>query len=125
MNQQKSKHFNDHLRERTMKMTLDVRDVIRKAKITYLDNFIANQLLRSSTSVAANYRAANRGRSDAEFYSKICIVVEEADETYFWLEYLIRVKILKADELKSLLDEVDQLIRIFVCIKNKMKTKLN
>jgi len=47
-----------------------------------------NQIIRSSSSVAANFRAATRARSDAAFYAKICIVVEECDETLFWLDYL-------------------------------------
>ena len=50
---------------------------------------IYKQLIRSSTSVAANFHAAIRARSQAEYYSKICIVVEECDETYFWLDWLM------------------------------------
>ncbi len=56
-------------------------------------NIICNQLIRSSTSIASNYRAACRARSAKEFYAKLCIVVEEADESVFWLELLSELKL--------------------------------
>jgi len=56
---------------------------------------IVKQVIRSSSSVASNYRVATRSRSDAEFYPKICIVLEEIDETQFWLDYLARVNLVK------------------------------
>jgi len=64
---------------------------------------IGKQLLKSSTSVAANYRAACRARSDAEFFSKISIVVEEADETLFWLELIKEAELSDNKELDGLL----------------------
>ena len=82
------------------------------------------QIMRSSSSVAANYRAATRARSDAEFYAKICIVVEECDETLFWLEYLTAVDVLDATQSESLLSEVEQLTKLFNAIKAKMKVKV-
>ena len=76
---------------------------------------ILNQLLRSSTSVGANYRAACRARSDREFYSKMCIVVEEADETIYWLELLLDTVSLKAKMtmIQQLLKEANELTAIF------------
>ena len=74
------------LRNRTKQFAIEIILFLKKMEISYEDRIIIRQLLRSSTSVAANYRAACRGRSNAEFYSKICIVLEEADETLFWLE---------------------------------------
>jgi four helix bundle protein len=64
---------------------------------------IGNQLLRSATSVAANYRAACRGRSQAERYSKLCIVVEAADESELWLEILVDSGIFPLEKVQSLL----------------------
>ncbi len=74
---------------------------------------MGKQLLRAGTSVGANYRAAGRARSKAEFISKIGIVVEEADETVFWIECLIESGIVKADLLADLLSEANELIAIF------------
>jgi four helix bundle protein len=74
---------------------------------------LGKQLLRAGTSVGANYRAAGRARSKAEFISKIGIVVEEADETVFWIECLIESGIVKADLLADLLSEANELIAIF------------
>jgi four helix bundle protein len=74
---------------------------------------IGKQLLRSATSVASNYRAAGRARSPAEFVSKIGIVVEEADESQFWLECLSENGIVRSELLADLLGESDQLVRIF------------
>ena len=70
-------------------------------------------MLRSGTSVGANYRAAGRARSRAEFIAKIGIVVEEADEAVFWLECLIESGIVKEALLRDLLDEANELVAIF------------
>ena len=75
------------------------------------------QLLRSATSVAANYRAACRARSRKEFVSKISIVLEEADETEFWIELLIDARLADAERTQDLLDEAGQLVAIFVATR--------
>jgi len=74
---------------------------------------LGKQLLRAATSVGANYRAAGRARSKAEFVSKIGIVVEEADESVLWLECLIETGIVKEDLLGNLLAEANELVAIF------------
>lgn len=73
---------------------------------------VANQIIRSGTSVAANYRAACRARSRAEFIAKIGVVEEEADETLFWLELIVETKLLELKRIKSLLREADELVAI-------------
>ena len=75
---------------------------------------LGRQLLRSGTSVGANYRAACRARSKAEFVAKLGIVLEEADETVFWLELLLEGGIVKAGKLDDLLNEAQELTSIFV-----------
>ena len=75
---------------------------------------IGNQLFRSGTSVGANYRAACRARSKAEFIAKLGIVLEEADESLYWLEILAETEIVKADLLAPLMKEADELVAIFV-----------
>jgi four helix bundle protein len=124
MNPSHPNQFNEQVRERTMKMAADVRKSLVSIKVKSIDRPVINQVIRSSSSVAANYRSATRGRSDAEFYSKICIVVEESDETLFWLEYLVMIQVLNGDETKLLLNEVEQLVRLFASIKRKMKEKI-
>jgi four helix bundle protein len=86
---------------------------------------IVNQLIRSSSSVAANYRAATCARSDAEFLSNISIDLEESDESKFWLEYLIRINILRESDTAGLQKETDELVRIFSSIRKKMKDKVD
>ncbi len=74
---------------------------------------ISKQLLKSGTSMAANYRSACRARSKAEFFSKICIVVEETDETIFWIELLAEAKLIPVAKIRSLHDETIELLSIF------------
>jgi four helix bundle protein len=74
---------------------------------------IGRQLLRSGTSVGANYRAACRARSKAEFISKIGIVVEEADESVFWIDLLEATTILSAQKLCGIAKEAEELLAIF------------
>ena len=75
---------------------------------------LGKQVLRSGTSVAANYREACRARSPAEFRSKMGIVEQELDETQLWLELLVESGIVKNEQMKELLSETDQLLRITV-----------
>jgi len=84
-------------------------------------NVISNQVLRSSTSVAANYRAVGRARSKAEFVAKLGVVIEEADETVFWLELLAESSIVKPEKLRDLLAEGNQLLAIFSAARRTAK----
>ena len=74
---------------------------------------IGNQLIRSGTSVAANYRSACRARSNADFISKITIVEEECDETLFWLELIAEANLLKKEKIQDMIKEADELTAIF------------
>ncbi len=81
---------------------------------TYLGNHIKGQLIRSSTSTASNYRSACIAQSKASFISKLSIALEEADETFFWLEFIIDEKLLKSKLVEPLLNEAKELTSIFV-----------
>jgi four helix bundle protein len=81
---------------------------------TPLGNHIRGQLVRCSTSVAANYRAACLAQSKAVFISKISIVIEEADESYFWLEFIVDEKMIKKDLIDPLREEAYELTAIFI-----------
>ncbi|QQX76135.1 four helix bundle protein [Aequorivita iocasae] len=75
---------------------------------------IVRQLIRSSSSVGANYRAANRAKSDRDFINKLKIVEEEADESMFWLEILLEINSNNTETIKKLIDESDELVAITV-----------
>jgi len=75
---------------------------------------IANQIVRSSTSVAANYRALCRAKSRADFINKTSIVEEEADESGFWLELIVDAGLMSAARVKPLLDEASEITAMLV-----------
>ena len=86
---------------------------------TDLCNHIRRQLIRCSTSVAANYRAAVLGQSKAAFKAKISIVLEEVDESQFWIQFAVDEKIAEQDKTKSLLEEVNELKSIFFASRDR------
>ena len=86
-------------------------------------NVINNQILRSATGMAANYRAVGRARSRAEFVAKMGVVLEEADETLFWLELLAEGGILKPGKLQDLIAEATQLVAIFSASRETAKNE--
>src|SRR5437867_11476002 len=100
------------LKERTKQFALRVMRLVGALPRTPKGNAIAGQLVRSGTSVAANYRAACRGRSRAEFVAKIGVVEEEADETALWLELIVADKLLPEKKIASLLTEANELVAI-------------
>ena len=101
------------LSTRTKNFALRIIKLSEALPRTRAANIISNQILRSATSIAANYRACGRARSKAEFIAKIGIVIEEADETVLWLELLIESKIVPAARLEALMTEANQLLAIF------------
>ncbi|MCH7400613.1 four helix bundle protein [Belliella kenyensis] len=108
------------LKARTKRFALDIIDLVEKLPNTISSRAIANQLIRSGTSVPANYRAATRGRSNKEFIAKLGVVIEEADESEFWLELIQDKGWLEVNSLKT---EASELVAIFVSIVKKMKNK--
>lgn len=103
----------DELKKRTKQFALCVMKLVDILPNTTAGRVIGRQLIRCGTSVGANYRAACRGRSKAEFAAKVGTVAEEADETCFWLELIIEGNLLAEQLVKSLLDEADELTAIF------------
>ncbi len=102
------------MKVRTKDFALRVLRLYRSLPRTEEARIFGRQLLRCSTSIAANYRAACRGRSRAEFTAKLGIVVEEADETLFWLEMLQEGNIFPEQKLRDLVREANELVAIFV-----------
>ncbi len=106
-------YLSEKLKQRTKELALRIIRTLRALPKSDEARVIGRQLLRSATSVAANYRAVCRSRSRAEFISKIGTVVEETDETVFWLEMLLDTEQLRTDEVQSLLVEANELLAIF------------
>ena len=103
----------EQVRNRTKQFAIRIVRLFRSLPKTDEARTIGRQLLRSGTSVAANYRAVCRARSKAEFIAKIGVVVEEADETVFWLELLIETGMVPEEKLRELLKEANELVAIF------------
>ncbi|MDF7814426.1 four helix bundle protein [Hymenobacter sp. YC55] len=120
-----SPSFNDNIRTRTKQASLRVIRLYQQLPHTGEATVLGKQLLRCSTSVAANFRAACRGRSAAEWYAKLCICVEEADETLFWLELLGDAAILPKARLSELEKEYLEIVSLLASIRKKTKAKLS
>ncbi len=103
----------EQLKVRTKKFALDVIALVSELPRTLIAEIVGRQLVRCSTSVGANYRAACRGRSRAEFTAKIAIVLEEADETHYWLEILHDCGLFTGPSVHALMQEANELIAIF------------
>ena len=99
---------------RTKRLALDIIELIESLPRSRTADVIVRQLLRSGTSVGANYRAACRGKSKADVISKLAIVEEEADETIYWIELLIESKIIEASRVNSLLKETNEIVAMVV-----------
>lgn len=110
------------LRRRTKDFALRIMRMCRAIPSTRETNIINNQILRSATGVAANYRAVGLARSKAEFISKLGIVLEEADETVFWLELLSDSGIIPASKLRELMAEGNELVAIFLASRKTAKS---
>ena len=103
----------EDLRKRTKQFAIRIIRLFRSLPKTDEARVIGRQLLRAATSVAANYRAVCRARSRADFTAKLGIVLEETDESLFWLELLGDIGIINKSKLALLMEEADELIRIF------------
>lgn len=109
------------LRERTKAFALRVMRLYDALPKSGVGRVIGNQLLRSGTSVGANYREAFRARSDAEFIAKMGDCLRELDEASYWLELLADGEIMPKDKLTNLQTECDELLAIFTTIVKKRK----
>jgi four helix bundle protein len=103
----------NNLKIRTQKFALEIINLTKALDNSQPAKVIGNQLLRAATSVGANYRAACRARSKADFISKITIVEEEADECVYWLELIEMSKLLTENQIENLKKEANELTAIF------------
>ena len=111
----------DTMKARTKEFAKRVIRMCRSLPNTREGWRIGDQVFRSGTSVGANYRAACRGRSKAEFVAKLGVVLEETDETLYWLELITETDIIKPSRLAALIQETRELLAIFVASMNTAK----
>ena len=102
------------LKKRTQQFALRVFRLVEALPKTYAGRAVAMQLVRSGSSIGANYRAACRGRSKAEFRAKLGTVIEEADESAYWLELIIEGNMLTKRKVEPLLQEANEICAIMV-----------
>ena len=117
----KQEDFNELFRARTKKLALNIIAIVSELKYSDALSIIRKQLIRSVTSVAANYRAVCRARSEKEKYAKLCIVVEEADETLFWIEMLIDGGFITEEKLSAFRNESEEILKVMSSYRSKLK----
>lgn len=116
--------YNEIFRNRTKKFSVKIIQTLSALAYTDASSIIRKQIIRSATSMAANYRATNRARSDKEKYSKLCIVVEETDETLFWLEIIEELNIIDTQTLNELKNECEELLKVMAKYKYTLSQNL-
>ena len=112
--------FREVMQQRTKQFALRIIKLYQALPNSGEAQVIGKQLLRSGTSVGSNYRASCRARSTKEFYSKLSIVIEETDETMFWLEVLSEAGIIKAALLHDIINETEEILKILVSARKTM-----
>lgn len=114
----------DELRDRTKAFALRVIKLVDALPNTPVARVIRNQLLRCRTSVGANYRAAKRAKSTADFISKMGTVEEETDESMYWMELIVETGLVKEDLVSDLYEEADEILAMVVAsIKTARRKK--
>ena len=109
-----NQEFSETMKQRTKAFAVRIIKLVDSLPNKVTSREIGRQLLRSGMSVGSNYRAACRGRSKAEFCSKLGIVEEEADESIFWMELLVEAGLVEQKQLAPLVAEGDEILRVVI-----------
>jgi len=120
----------DELKKRTKRFGLRIIKLVNALPRTIAGRAIGGQLVRAGTSVGANYRAACRSRSKAEFIARLGVVEEEADESGFWLETIVESELMKSKLIEPLMKEANELVAIMTssrisAARNKISEKVS
>jgi four helix bundle protein len=115
----------EEIKKRTKQIGLEVIKLIDDLPNKTSSKAIANQIMRSSTSIGANYRAACRAKSDADFINKLKIVEEEADETIYWLEVLEESGLIALEKVVTIKKETNEILSIVVASINTVRNRIN
>jgi four helix bundle protein len=116
--------MSQQLKDRTRTFGVRVIKMVKEINAGKVEDILIRQIVRSATSIGANYRSALRGRSKADFISKITVAEEEADETCYWLEILIEISVFPKGRLDQLLKEARELTAILTKSGKTAKEKL-
>ena len=116
--------FSEKLRNQSKEIALKTIKLTRNFPNNVESWTISKQLIRSCTYVAANYRSACRGRSSRKFYAKLCIAVEELDESILWLEFTEELELAKTEQISPIVKEMKELLAILTTSKSTLKQKL-
>jgi four helix bundle protein len=114
----------EELKKRTKQFALRSIRVVEALPNTRIGDVLGRQLVRSGTSVGANYRSACRGRSKADFISKVGIAIEEADESMYWLELIVEAGLLSQEKLGGLMQEANEIVAILTASSQTAKRSL-
>src|SRR5690606_1115432 len=125
LNRQSDRIMQELIKKRTKGIGLEIIDLVNELPRNQSAKIISSQILRSATSIGANYRAACRAKSTADFINKLKIVEEESDETHYWPELLEESGLVKADRVSKIKTEVDEITAIIVAsIRTSRRKKL-
>lgn len=119
----RQEEFNEQFRNRTKANSVKIIKIVSKIKYSEESSVLKKQLVRCSTSITANFRAVCRARSEKEKYAKLCIVVEEADETLLWLEMFVECEILSQENIKDVYVEALEILKVMAAYKARLKPK--
>ncbi len=119
----KNSEFGEKLERRTKTFSIQIIKLSTSLSNSQEARVVRNQLTKSATSVGANYREANRARSNADFKNKIKICESEASETVYWLEIIQELNWVENDSILPLIKEASELVAILTSISNTMKRK--
>ncbi len=113
--------YNEIFKSRTKNLALEIIRVFSTLKYSDEISIIRKQVIRSSTSVAANYRALCRSRSEKEKFAKLSIVIEEIDETLFWLEIIEELNAISSETLLKLKTESEEILKATASYRKRLK----
>ncbi len=116
--------MSQQLKDRTKSLGIRVIRMVKEIRGNKVEDILIRQIVRSATSVGANYRSALRARSKPDFISKITVAEEEADETCYWLEIMIEIGVFSKDRLEPLLKEAQEITAILTVSGKTAKDKL-
>lgn len=113
------------LKKRTFQFSINVAKLLKELPYDFVNKTYIHQLIRSSSSIGANYRSAKRAKSNADFLNKLKIVEEETDESIYFLELLLQFNEPYKEKINFLLIEANELLKIFVASINTTRQKIN
>ena len=116
--------MSQQLKDRTKAFGIRVIKMVKEIKVGKVEDVLVRQIIRSATSIGANYRSALRARSKPDFISKITIAEEEADETCYWLEIMIEIEIFPKHRVEPLLQEAKEITAILTTAGRTAKKRL-